>query len=242
MAQLILLPDYSDLQYFKRKVSKEANLIANKMFPQDQLFSYPNAVIYLLNLFLRVLLIHADKKGHYKLEEDFGQLNLEDNAEKPKNNGSKEEYKSYVKEIVHIFSAKTYNLLNYSYILEQVRQVILDKDRLLREKYHLIEGIPNWKHFIEIVVMRCFEYKKKDAKITNFIFNQWIAEFKIRLVSVEQDEKGGKEGNGEWTTTLEWEHFNVSLDYTKWNEIKKDEEGVPAKSFMPIILTDYTQQ
>jgi len=47
----------------------------------------------------------------------------------------------------------------------------MEKDKQLREKYQLVEGVPNWVHFIEVVVMRCLECKRKDVKITNHIFN-----------------------------------------------------------------------
>lgn len=61
----------------------------------------------------------------------------------------------------------------------------MEKDKQLREKYQLIEGIPNWIIFAEIVVMRCFEYKRKDMKITNFLFNEWIIECKNKMQSIE---------------------------------------------------------
>lgn len=62
------MADYTDMKDFKRRISKEANLIAQKPLPQDDVFSYPNAVIYLLHLFLKILLFHANKKGYNKLE------------------------------------------------------------------------------------------------------------------------------------------------------------------------------
>lgn len=59
-----------------------------------------------------------------------------------------------------------------------------------------MEGIPNWMHFIECVVQRCFEHKKKDAKITNFIFNDWISECKIKMLS-NTESKGNEAGEPE---------------------------------------------
>jgi hypothetical protein len=87
----------------------------------------------------------------------------------------------------------------------------------LREKYQLIEGIPNWIYFIEIVAVRCFESKRKDMKITNFIFNEWINECKIQMLSVFNKTPENKEtavqGENYWETgTIEWKHskFNFS--------------------------------
>ncbi len=48
-------------------------------------------------------------------------------------------------------------------------------------------------HFIECVVQRCFEHKKKESKITNFIFNDWISECKIKMLS-NNSSKGSEEG------------------------------------------------
>ena len=71
-------------------------------------------------------------------------------------NGSKEEYKFYVKEIVHLFAGKGIGVQNYGEILEEVKQTIMEKDRLFREKYKLVEGIANWLHFVDCVAIRCF--------------------------------------------------------------------------------------
>ena len=49
---MILLTNYLDLKDFKRRVSKEANMIARRSMATDDLFDYPNAIIYLLHLFL----------------------------------------------------------------------------------------------------------------------------------------------------------------------------------------------
>lgn len=90
---MILIGSHSDLKDFKRRVSKEANLIARKPLPQDDLFSYPNAIIYLLFVFLKILMFHASKKGYMKLEEELEKLSLEDTPAadaKNKNVGSKE--------------------------------------------------------------------------------------------------------------------------------------------------------
>lgn len=67
IAHIILMSTHADLKEFKRRVSKEANLIARKALPQDKLFSYPNAIIYLLHIFLKILTLHAGKKGYFKL-------------------------------------------------------------------------------------------------------------------------------------------------------------------------------
>ena len=70
-----------------------------------------------------------------------------------------------------------------------MKQSILEKDRVFREKYQLVEGIPNWTHFVECVVLRCFENKKKDVKITNFLFNDWITECKNKMLSIDKSFK-----------------------------------------------------
>lgn len=57
---------------------------------------------------------------------------------KTKSLGSKEEYKFYVKEIVHIFCSKSISVQNYADILEEVLQTILEKDKMFREKYKLV--------------------------------------------------------------------------------------------------------
>jgi hypothetical protein len=103
--------------------------------------------------------------------------------EEGKNLGSKEEYKFYVKEIVHIFSGKG-ALQNGNDLLEETKQTIIEKDKLLREKYQLVEGIPNWTPFLDCVVMRCLEHKRRDAKITNHIFNEWINDCKTKMLSI----------------------------------------------------------
>lgn len=103
------MTNHTDLKDFKRRVSKEANIIAKKSLPHDDLFSYPNAIIYLLHLFLKILMMHASKKGYLKLEEELEKLSLEETPAadaKNKNAGSKEEYKFYVKEIVHVLNGK----------------------------------------------------------------------------------------------------------------------------------------
>jgi hypothetical protein len=68
IAHVILMTNHNDLKDFKRRVSKEANIIARKPLPQDDVFSHPNAIIYLLHLFLKILVLHANKKGYLKLE------------------------------------------------------------------------------------------------------------------------------------------------------------------------------
>jgi hypothetical protein len=61
-----------------------------------------------------------------------------------------------VKEIVHVLNGKGLQSHSLTDILEETRQSILERDKNLREKYQLVEGIPNWAFFIEIVVVRCF--------------------------------------------------------------------------------------
>ena len=120
IAQLILTLDFTDLKDFKRKISKEANAISKKYLNNDEIFSYPNVIIFLLHLFLKILIFHIKKKTHNKLEEEFSKMSLEAvpvPEAKSKNMGSKEEYKFYVKEIVHIFGSKG-SLQDYSEILE----------------------------------------------------------------------------------------------------------------------------
>jgi hypothetical protein len=63
--------------------------------PHDELFSYPNSIIYLLHVFRKILLLCGHKKSFNKLsiEEEFAKLSLEEepSAEpKAKNIGSKE--------------------------------------------------------------------------------------------------------------------------------------------------------
>ena len=76
IAQTILMHTYFDPKDFKRRVSKEANIIARKPAPTDHLFDYPNAIIYLLHLFLKILLFHANKKTYNKLEDEISKLHL----------------------------------------------------------------------------------------------------------------------------------------------------------------------
>lgn len=61
----------------------------------------------------------------------------------------------------------------------------MEKDKLLREKYRLAEGIPNWTCFTECVVNRCFEQKKKDIKLTNFLFNEWIGDCRNKMLNID---------------------------------------------------------
>jgi hypothetical protein len=89
-----------------------------------------------------------------------------------------------VKEIVHIFGGKGISGQNYAEVLEEVRQTVMEKDKLLRERYRLAEGIPNWGCFVECVVIRCFEHKKKDIKLTNFLFNEWIGDCRNKMLSI----------------------------------------------------------
>jgi hypothetical protein len=92
IVDLILNGHFADCKDFKRKISREANIISKKHYPNDEIFSYPNAIIYLLHLFLKILLFHANKKGYNKLEDEFSKLSLEDASvpeSKTKNQGSK---------------------------------------------------------------------------------------------------------------------------------------------------------
>ena len=68
IAHFILSSGHLELKDFRRRVSREANTIARRALPQDDLFSHPNAIIYLLHLFLKILMLHAGKKGYLKLE------------------------------------------------------------------------------------------------------------------------------------------------------------------------------
>lgn len=61
------MTDFIDVKDFKRQVSREANLIAKRKTTNDEIFSYPNAIIYLLHTFLKILMFHAKKKGYNKL-------------------------------------------------------------------------------------------------------------------------------------------------------------------------------
>lgn len=61
-----------------------------------------------------------------------------------------------MKEIVHIFSNKNLCVQSSTDILEETKQTIMEKDKQLKEKYHLVEGMPNWLYFIELVVIKCF--------------------------------------------------------------------------------------
>ena len=142
IAQLILLGTFADCKDFRRKVSKEAILISKKPLPNDETFAYPNVIIYLLQLFRKILLSHANKKSYNnKIEDEFSKMSLEDGPGcsenmvgtvpnftplKTKAVGSKEEYKFYVKEIVHLLAgSKILAPHNYTDILEETRQTIL---------------------------------------------------------------------------------------------------------------------
>ena len=70
IAHLILLSDFSDCKEFRRKVSKEAIMISKKPMPNDETFAYPNIIIYLLQLFRKILLAHANKKSYNNKLED----------------------------------------------------------------------------------------------------------------------------------------------------------------------------
>jgi hypothetical protein len=69
VAHFMLSSGHLELRDFRRRVSREANAIAKRALPQDDLFNHPNAIIYLLHLFLKMLMLHAGKKGYLKLEE-----------------------------------------------------------------------------------------------------------------------------------------------------------------------------
>ena len=124
----------------------------------------------MLQLFHRELLLHCDKKKH--LEDIMSKLSLEDESTKP--TGSKEEYKYYVKEIVHVLQGKGLGVTQMSEIVEELRQTIMERDRQFREQYQFSEGIPNWELFLAVVVQRAFEHRRKELKLTNFVFNEWV--------------------------------------------------------------------
>lgn len=63
--------------------------------------------------------------------------------------------------------------------------MILFRANQIREQYHLIQKIPNWEIFVEVVVTRCFEVRRKDGKITNMIFNEWVNEYKNKTLNTE---------------------------------------------------------
>lgn len=57
---------------------------------------------------------------------------------------------------MHVLNGKNLQIHSLTDILEETKQSILEKDKNLREKYQLIEGIPNWIYFLDVVVIRCF--------------------------------------------------------------------------------------
>ena len=102
--------------------------------------------------------------------------------------------------------------------------------------------------------MKCFEYKRKDMKITNFLFNAWINECKTKMLSVFNVVGGDKESpksQNYWETgSIEWKHNKFNFSTESWNaEPKVAVETGPAneaenvvlagksKEFMPIILS-----
>jgi hypothetical protein len=40
-----------------------------------------------------------------------------------------------------------------------------------------------------VVVTRCFEVRRKDGKITNMIFNEWVNEYKNKTLNTEAKAK-----------------------------------------------------
>lgn len=55
MGQYILLEDSSkEIKEFKKNISKMASKISTENLPSDELFSHPNSIIYLLNMFLKI--------------------------------------------------------------------------------------------------------------------------------------------------------------------------------------------
>lgn len=66
--------------------------------------------------------------------------------------------------------------------------------------------------------MRCFEYRKKDLKLTNFLFNEWIGECKSKMLSISENKKeSGKEGEEkEKEQAAGWEGLKF---HDKWSAL-----------------------
>jgi hypothetical protein len=85
---------------------------------------------------------------------------------------------------VQLFSKRNVSIGELTDAFEEIKNTIIFRANQIREQYHLIEKTPNWEDFVEIVVTRCFESRRKDGKITNMIFNDWVNEYKNKSVSV----------------------------------------------------------
>jgi hypothetical protein len=57
-----------------------ASRIASEDLPTDELFSYPNSIIYLLTMFLKIFKHSLESKGVDRLDEEFNNLKIEESA------------------------------------------------------------------------------------------------------------------------------------------------------------------
>jgi hypothetical protein len=91
------------------------------------------------------------------------------------------------------------------------------------------------------VVVRCFDYKRRDLKITNFIFNEWINDCKNRMLSPFPDPLQPPQENCWQTQPVEWKPRQLNWQDTHASQAATSgQEAVTAgrpKQFAPIILS-----
>ena len=102
-------------------------------------------------MFLKIFRHSLESKGIDKLDEEFDNMRIEEEAAdgtKSKVLGSKEEYKYLVKEIVQLFGKRNVSMNELTDAFEEIKSTILFRANQIREQYHLVEKVPNWELFV----------------------------------------------------------------------------------------------
>jgi len=68
-------------------------------------------------------------------------------------------------------------------MVEDVKQLIVEKAEEIREIYSLPKYVPEWEYFNTIVIDNCMKMKKNRQRLTFSMFNQWIMEFREMTTS-----------------------------------------------------------
>lgn len=168
LPRLLALPRH-DARLFKKSVSQAATQVATALLPPHPLFQHPSALIYLLSRF--ALLLPHDPQ-HPALEE------------RPRES-SKEEYKHYIARIIAALNGFGGDRAQLQDRLEEVRADLHMKEQEVRELYGLQPGVPDWSSFGSCVIDRCLAYRKKNIRITFWLLNTWVQEFKEQCTSLK---------------------------------------------------------
>lgn len=107
---------------------------------------------------------------------------------------SKEEFKWLTKNTIQLFNRVKMSRESLNILEEKLSKMIESRAKEVNKKYKLNEKVPFWSDFSTCVISRCFRSKMENQKITNSIFNQWIADFKQKSsqIGLELEKRWGE--------------------------------------------------